>query len=200
MLKLPDKGSFGYFDKKKKINLTASVLSFLAVMIIYVTGILIYGNNKSIFTVIAAVSVLPAARILISYIIIAPYKSLSADRYEKLCLITGENDASRILCDILLTSEEKSMIAGTVVIYEGNILMFSENKKADPRAVENYMKKILETCNYSSVKMYTDYDQFQKKLQRCAAQQNQAEKDENSRQRLKTMCERIEHTIFLYTV
>lgn len=201
MLKLPEKGSLGYFDRKKKFTLAASVVSFLIVVIIYVAGILIYHTNKSVFTVMAAVAVLPAAKILISYIIVAPYKSFPRDRYEEIESLIGKNKEGRILCDILLASAEKSIIAGTVVIWRENVFMFSDNKKAQPGEAENYMKKILENCNYSSIKMYTDYEQFKRRIQQSAAGfAGVEESDEKSLQRLKNMRERIEHNICIYTV
>ena len=197
MFQVPDKGSFGYFDKKKKKSLAASILSFAAVFIIYITGILIYHTNKSIFTVIAALAVLPAARILISYIVIAFYKSIPLKQYEEISSIMGESETNQILCDILLASEKKSILAGMIVIYNGNILMYSDNKKANPREAESYMKKILESCNYTSIKMYTDYETLKEKVQQNTFD---GKRDENTILWYKNMCEHITQAIFRYTI
>lgn len=196
MFKLPDKGSFGYFDRKKKITLTATILSFLIVFLIYAVGILIYHTNKSIYTVIAALAVLPAAKIAISYIMIAPYKSISLNQYEELCSLTDKSNICRILCDILLASEEKTIIAGTIVIYGNKIMVYSDHKKADIQAVENYLKKILENNHYSFIKMYTDYDQLKKRIQQCTSDKEEI----ISLSELQDICEHIEKKIFSYTM
>lgn len=196
-MKLPEKGSFGYFDKKKKLTLTAAIFSFLVVAAIYATGILIYHTNKSIFTVIAALSVLPAAKVLISFLIISAYRSLPVCQKDELCLLTAERKDCRILYDILLASEEKALIAGTVVILGEHILVYSDYKKADSKALENYMKKILEDCPYSSIKMYTEYNQFKKRIEQLRGSKTE---DENSLLKLKNIGEQIEKNIFIYTI
>lgn len=196
MFKLPDKGSFGYFDRKKKITLTSTILSFLVVFAIYAAGILIYHTNKSIYTVIAALAVLPAARMAISYIMIAPYKSISFYQYQELCSLTDKSSVCRILCDILLASEEKSIIAGTIVVYGNKLMVYSDHKKADIQTVENYLKKILENNHYSFIKMYTDYEQLKKRIQQCISDKE----EDASLPELQNICEQIEKKIFSYTI
>ena len=77
MFRLPDKGTFAYFKNRKKVTGRLTVIGFLTVLVIFLTGVIIYHNNKSIFTVIAAVAVLPAAKMLVSYIITAGFESVS---------------------------------------------------------------------------------------------------------------------------
>lgn len=213
-MKLPEKGSFGYFDKKKKLTLTATIVSFLIVAAIYAAGIFIYHTNKSIFTVIAALSVLPAAKVFVSFLVISGCRSLPAEQKEELCLLTAETRNCRILYDILLASEEKALIAGTIVILEEHILMYSDSKKADAQSTENYIKKILEGCPYSSVKMYTEFGQMKKKLQQYAATASgdclkyagnagvdcSNENDGKNGQQSENGCEHIEEAILIYTI
>ena len=98
-MRLPEKGSFGYFDRKKKLTLTATIISFLIVAVIYATGIFIYHTNKSVFTVIAALSVLPAAKIFVSFLVIAGCRSLSIEQKNELCFLTEERYIKKILKD-----------------------------------------------------------------------------------------------------
>ena len=69
-----------------------------------------------------------------------------------------------VLCDILLASKEKSMIAGMVVLCDGNILMYTDSKKANPQETENYVKEIMQNCNYTSIKQYTDFVPFKNRV------------------------------------
>jgi len=201
-MKLPEKGSFGYFDKKKKITLTATIISFLIVAAIYAAGIFIYHTNKSIFTVIAALSVLPAAKVFISFLVIAGYHSFPKELKDELCLLTAETEDCRILYDILLASEEKALLAGTVIISGGHILMYSDSKRANVQAAENYIKKILNGCPYHSVKMYTDFEQMKKNIRQNKNGQNENGQNENygkSRQ-LENGYGHIVETILIYTI
>ena len=80
MFRLPDKGTFAYFKNRKKVTGRLTAIGFLTVLVIFLTGVIIYHNNKSIFTVIAAVAVLPAAKMLVSYIITAGFESVSKEK------------------------------------------------------------------------------------------------------------------------
>lgn len=208
-MRLPEKGSFGYFDKKKKLTLTATIISFLIVAAIYATGILIYHTNKSIFTVIAALSVLPAAKVFVSFLVIASFHSLSKEQRNELCFLTEQND-NQILYDILLASEEKSLIVGTIVLLKGHILMYSDSKKADVQAAESYIKRILTDGSYASVKMYTDFEQMKKGVQQQIENYNRDRKntkindnkvnDDKVGQQIKNRNEYIKETILIYTI
>lgn len=202
-MKLPEKGSFGYFDKKKKITLTAAIVSFLIVAAIYAAGIFTYHTNKSVFTVIAALSVLPAAKIFVSFLVIARCHSLSIEKKEELCALTANLKECRILYDILLASEEKPLAAGTVVILGGHILLYSDVQKTDAQAVENYIKKILEGCPYTSVKMYTNFEQMKNQIrQNKNGQKDNIQKDNIQQENIQkgNNCEHIEKRILIYTI
>ena len=215
-MKLPEKGSFGYFDKKKKIMLTATIISFLIVAAIYATGVFIYHTNKSIFTVMAALSVLPAAKVFVSFLVIAGCHSLPEEQMNELSSLAEKNKDNQILYDILLASEEKALIAGTIVIMEEHVLMYSNSKKADAQAVESYIKKILKDCPYASVKMYTDFEQMKKGMQQIKGkrdgknryndtQNNDNENNDNRNndkigQHAKIRSKRIKETILIYTI
>ena len=77
-----EKGEYGYIDRLKKQKLILSAGSFIIVLIIFLTGIIIYHTNKSIFAVIAALSALPAAKLLTMYIAIYPYSTGDKDIYK----------------------------------------------------------------------------------------------------------------------
>jgi hypothetical protein len=202
MLKLPEKGSEGYFGQKKKINGIATAISFLLVILIYVTGIFLYHTNKSIFTVMAAVCVLPAAKAAVSYLILVSCHSATKDQCRQVQALVSDIPAASVLYDILLASEERSLMAGMIVIINGNILMFTEDKKANPAATEKYVKKLLENCNYSSVKQYLSFDTFFQRVSNLAHSENANHRagDEKESIRMQTMCERIKKQLLIYAI
>lgn len=198
MFRLPDRGSFGYFDRKKKINLIATVVSFLIVAIIFFTGVILYHNNKSVFTVIATVAVLPAAKMLIAYIMVAPYTSVSKERYEEIVALQNHHAGCDVLCDVLLASKESAMIAGMVAICDGHILMFSDSKKAVPVQTEQYVKTILQNSKYTSLKMYTEYEPFRNRIKQLMGEVSEVSAEQESKKDM--MCERVAHDILVYAI
>ena len=195
MFRLPDKGTFAYFKNRKKVTGRLTVIGFLTVLVIFLTGVIIYHNNKSIFTVIAAVAVLPAAKMLVTYIITAGFESVSKEKYDEISGIVDSEEKGIVLCDILLASKEKSMIAGMVVLCDGNILMYTDSKKANPQETENYVKEIMQNCNYTSIKQYTDFVPFKNRVAGTVSAIKEGEME-----RRKTMQERMEKNILIYTV
>lgn len=163
MFRLPEKGTIDYLNKKKKMNLMMTIFCFLAVIIIYATGLIIYKNNRSVYTVIAAVAALPAAKALLSFIMVAPYKPLSKDQVAAVKK-TVEGKLFQVLYDLVITSEEKAMQLSLVLIYSGHILIYSSNPKQNDSELEAYIKKIV-TCKYSSIKVYNDLNELLKRAE-----------------------------------
>lgn len=196
MFKIPEKGSPGYIDKKKKQNLILTIGSFAMVLLIYLTGIFLYHNNRTIFTVIAVVAVLPAAKMMIAYLVLFPYRSVSQKQVTEMQDIFRGRPDCRILCDILLASQEKSMPANLVIVCGGNVIGYSDDKKTDISETEHYLKKILTGRGYTSVKMYAEYETFRKKtLDLCGVKSGKDQKDS----RIK-VCENIVQTILVFSI
>ena len=155
-----EKGTYKYIDNRKRKYLFFSILSLLSVLVIFFTGVIIYHSNKSIFSIIAAVSTLPAAKIVISYIIIAPYNSGDSESYEKLNEHAKKTNAE-LLCDMVITSETKAVFIQYAYIIDGKINLYSNYKKFDKKFSEEYIRKILEeNCNFSVLKIYLDKQEF----------------------------------------
>jgi len=180
--KKPEKGHFGYINHYKKIKGIIGFLSLAMVFVIYFTGIIIYHSNKTIFTVMAAVATLPAAKFLIAYIIAFPYKSAEKSIYDSLisgCKNSGwlaidsdepscesnaeyiKDDKAVLLADMIFTYDKYIMYVDYIIINRGHVFAYSSHKKTDKKYAEGYIKKILDNfCNYKSYKFYTEESLF----------------------------------------
>lgn len=172
MFKLPEKGTKDYFDKKKKINLIVTIFSFVVVAVIYFTGILIYHHNKSIYTVIAAVAVVPAAKAFVSFFILAPYRSVDGSQRRAIETALSGMENQQILYDILLAESKKPLAAGMVILIDGRVFAYYEGAK-ESAETEKYLKNILKECQCRSVKMYTEFEPFKKQIVSVAAEEKQ---------------------------
>ena len=70
MKKVKKKGEFGYIDQTKILRLLATLALLLVVAVILYTGFLKYHSTQNVFTVMAIVSVIPTAKIAVSYLVV----------------------------------------------------------------------------------------------------------------------------------
>lgn len=161
-----NKGDFLYLDKKKKKQLIIAILSMLMVVIICVTGIIMYNTRKSVFAVIAALASLPAAKMLVGYLVLMPYKSVSVKTKQIIEENAGDLKYCEIIYDVLLASEQKASYAGVIFIKDGKVFSYTdhyENKKKPN--TEEYIKNIIkDSCNYQVIKSFDNIDNFKKAI------------------------------------
>lgn len=211
----PDKGEFGYLNYHKKRQLILSALSMVMVAIICLTGIILYHSQKTIFAVMAALAALPAAKLLVGYIVIMPYTSISEQVKEKLNIVRGDNAYDKIIYDVVLSSKDKAMCAGVVFIKNGKVFGYTDHykkltKKSSKknstgrddkvislRDIEEHLKFIINSnCNYSAIKMYDDEAAFLKAVE--AEKTGEVKLSDDEKKKVISMNERIAKQILLY--
>lgn len=167
--KSPEKGTYLYINNRKKRLILFSGLAILGVLIIFLTGIIIYHTNKSIFAVLAALASLPAAKLITLLAVIIPYKSGDADIYNTLMEYSKEQNGV-LTCDLAISSSSKVSFIQFVYILDGKVFLYSDCKRLDFAFAEKHIKDILsENCNFSSVKLYSDKEKFLSKIKMLSA-------------------------------
>lgn len=153
------KGEYGYLQKNKITQLVISLILMIIVLIIFYTGYIRYGNTKNIFTVFAVVSVIPAAKFLVSYIVMAPHKGVESEEYEGM----NQIHHAELLYDLLLSSPEKIFHVKIAAIRDNSVYVYVPDKKYEKIEVEKYIRSFLETeCKVTTVKMCRNYNEFKK--------------------------------------
>lgn len=71
-----EKGQPGYVKARKQKYLLGAVVEFAIVIAIFVTGYIQTGSRLNLLTVVAVVGCLPAAKMLVEFITMAPYESI----------------------------------------------------------------------------------------------------------------------------
>ena len=69
-----EKGEFGYLKYKRSFNLLLTIIAFLIIAAVFVTGLIIFKSRNNYMTLVATVLVLPGAKIAVSYFILLPHK------------------------------------------------------------------------------------------------------------------------------
>ncbi|MBQ2745848.1 MAG: hypothetical protein IJF37_09610 [Lachnospiraceae bacterium] len=164
----PQKGSFGYIDYTKKKALITSALSLASVLIIFFTGVIIYNSNKSLFSIIAAVAAIPAAKLITGYIVRVPYKTGDAKLYETLKAKSAKNAEYEAIigADFIISSSSKSMGITFAYIINGKVICYTASNKTNTKETEKYIKEVFdnEGTQYSQIKVYSDESKFLKNV------------------------------------
>lgn len=139
----PVKGTYGYLSSIKRNALAHTLLMVAIGLLVFVIGLLLNKMEVSnIFTVLAFLFVLPAAKSFVSVIILFPYRQMDIgkkerlDRYKK-----GEDE---ILYDLVFTSAERVMHLDCVYITGSQIIGYTERTKDNVKKIEEYIKRELE--------------------------------------------------------
>ena len=184
-----EKGEYGYLDERKNKYMIYSIVSLVSVFVFFFTGIIIYHSNKSLFSVIAAVAALPAAKMIIGYIIIFPYHSGNKEIYDT-CVELSQDKNAILSCDHVITSKIKTSYITFAFILNGNVVLYSNHKKIDTSYAEKYIKEILnQKCNISNITIYTDSQKFLSRIKAL-----------NKNEKMESMDERIAKQLCAYSV
>lgn len=136
-----ERGNYGYVSTLKKRKLLIAIGMFAISLALVIAGYIISNKTReSILTVLGIVSVLPAAKVLVSYIILFPYKTFSKEEYEK---IKKFDTAGFALYDFVMSSPEKIMNIYALVPTVDKIFLLIGKENKDPDYTRKYVAKIL---------------------------------------------------------
>ena len=159
MIKLKSKGTLGYIDNRKVARTLLFLVEVALVAAIFITGYVVSGRRENLFTVVAIVGVLPAAKALIACIMIWPHKSQTKEAYDEVCGAAG--DTCVVLTELVLTTTEKIMPIDFAVVKEGHVVGFTSNPKCDIQFVDKFLPQNIQLNGHkASVKIMNNKSKF----------------------------------------
>lgn len=142
------KGEHGYINQRKKKQLIKTLIMFFIAASIFVLGLALNKWEKAnVFTIIAALFVLPSTKVLVNYILLAPYHSVSDDVYQRLIKVLSEEDT--MYTDMVFTSEQKVMNLAMLVIRGNQIIGLIGREKENDQYIKQYLSTRLAALGYS---------------------------------------------------
>ena len=163
-MKKVQKGTPGYLDHKKKVEIIRTVIYFGIVAAVFFLGYSQTGTRLNLLTVVAILGCLPASRSAVGMIMMLMQKPAGPQISEKTKKAAGKGIALFELC---FTSYEKNILVDAVVINGSQVIGVTGNPKADTAFLEKHIREILKQNGYSrSVKIFRDQKPF---LERAAA-------------------------------
>ena len=159
-----EKGAYGYLKSKKKDALLHTLLMTGIGIAIFVIGLLL---NKmevaNIFTVVAFLMVLPAAKSFVTVIVLFPYQAISQEKKNSLEQYAKEQDI--VLYDVVFTSAEKIMHLDCVYITKHQVIGYTARKKDNLKVMQEYLQKELKSrCLDFKVYLATEEKQVKDRM------------------------------------
>ena len=136
------KGEAGHIAFMKKRELLFSLAIFFAAAAIFILGLALNKWQKgNIFTVIAAVLVIPMARFITQFILLFPFRSVSDGELAE--VEKAAKGGSIIYADNVITSSERAMQLSFIVITSNKVLCLCGREKEDPVKIQEYLSDLV---------------------------------------------------------
>lgn len=154
-----EKGQPGYIKARKMRYLLYAVAEFAMVAAVFILGYVQTKSRLNLFTVLAIIGCLPAAKMLVEFITMAPYKSIDTAIYKEI-----EEKAPLLIriYDLIITSSEKVMPVDAIVIAGHVVCGYTSSAKTDENRLAKDIKQALKNQHYEkiTVKIFHDYKAF----------------------------------------
>lgn len=169
-----ERGDLGYFQKKKKSEFGNMLLYIAIGIVIFIVGLLL---NKmevtNVFTVLAILMVLPAARALVGVILLYPFHPIPLNQVSEYTAYAKEGDI--VLYDAVFTSTEHAMHLDCIYITDHQVIGISSRENDNLDSIQKYFEKELKEHNFSYVVFLTK-DKAALKKRMALRQSNDATK------------------------
>lgn len=158
-MKLKSKGTLGYINNRKLARGLLFLAEVALVVAIFLTGYFTTGSRENLFTVVAIVGVLPAAKSLIACIMIWPHKSQTQEAYDEVCGAAG--DTCVVLTELVLTTTERIMPIDFIVVKESHIVGYTTHPKCDIPFADKFLTENMQLNGHKvSVKIMNNKSKF----------------------------------------
>lgn len=183
-----EKGAYLYIKYKRIVESIKTFFMFGCCIGIYFLGLYVLKTNKSIWTIIAVLGVLPSAKSAVNMIMFFRYNSLKDDEYTKI-----KESVKNIptLYEMVFTTSEKSYYMNALSCSNSTIIAYSnENEKKRKELSEHILTCInREELKGYTLKIYGDIDSY---LARVKEMNDKLSiEDDNSYERLFALLEAV---------
>ena len=157
------KGEFGYIKYRKKIAIIRTCVCLAIAVGLYVIGLIYFGSQKNILSIVAALGCLPTGWSAVNLIMLVKAGFCSDEDHEK---IEAHKGSLLVHYDHVITSYETNYNIHASTVLDKNICMYTSDKTMDIIDCEKHIKKMISQSGYSSysIKIFRDIDKFCERL------------------------------------
>lgn len=157
------KGDYGYRNYFKMRQ--TFIISLLALFILAQLGARFLTDEqavKNILTVMAVVTVLPAANLGATLVAVLKFKTPPKSFYEE---YSRYEDKGTILYDLVITTKDAVLPMDVVIVHPTGIYAYCINKKVKVQAAEHEINEVLKTHRLDpNMKITTELSVFEKRI------------------------------------
>ena len=158
-----NKGTYGYVDAYKSNQLKKVLMWVGFIAVILIVGIIAFKTRKNYVTILAVLLVLPAAKTLVAYIIMVPFKTDKEEYYQEIKNIV--TDKMTLLSDMVVSKYEGLMMYSLMVVYQGNIYAFARPQKIKENQLKGYMTTFVRQCGFEQdAEVYESFEDFKRRI------------------------------------
>lgn len=163
MKKTVQKGCYLYLKYGQRREIIKTVLMYALALSIYAIGYINLHTNKSLFTVIAILGILPASKSAVQMIMFLRFRSLKKEEYEEISRHAGNLDT---LYEMVFTTTEKSYYVPNLVYTNGTLCMLCSQSEEELHKLEKHIKETLEKDGFQNilVKAFQKKDTYLKRV------------------------------------
>ena len=162
------KGEYGYRNSMRRGRVMK--IAVLTLFILAQLGARWFTDStalKNILTVMAVITVIPAANLASPYIAVFPFKTPSREFYEKL---SPYESKFTILYDLVLTTKDDVLPMDAIVVHPTGIYAYCVNKKAKLPRAEKAINEILTAQRLDpNLKITGELSSFEKRVKSLKA-------------------------------
>ncbi len=155
-----DKGSYGYFAYRKKIQLLKCLFILAGIIILLLIGYFAAHSRKNLMTVAAIVSALPLANEAVVLFAALPYHSRPREEYETVKALAGDGLLS---CELLLTrGNGKSFLMDYAYVHPTGLFLYTGDAALKEEEAAEHIQGIMVNHElYPKVRIYKNLKKFQ---------------------------------------
>lgn len=164
----PAKGEFGYYSWEKKKRIAIVAFLFGVDLLIFFSGLAIAHTRRNMFTIVAIVGVLPAAKWTVNMIMALLQKPAPREVYEMTEKIAGGLTHGYELC---VTAEEGRLSLDAVVVVGNYVAAYTSAEKGLYEFMQKHIAKILSSNGLygANVKIFPDMARYEERIRSLAA-------------------------------
>ena len=158
-MKRVQKGTPGFLDYKRKVEILRTIIYFGIVLLIFLLGYSQTHTRLNMLTVVAVLGCLPASKALVGVISRFPYHSVKEKLVKEVKAVTTHLTVGY---DMIITSREKIMPIDCIVISGHTVFGYTHYSKVNVQEASRYIRSILVENQFSNanVKILNQYKAF----------------------------------------
>ena len=169
-----DKGEFGYIKSQKIKRGLITLVMFAIPITIFLTGFFITKTRLNMFTFVAIMGCIPAAREETGFIMMLMQNTASGDLKVKVEQVNGN---VLILYDMIFTTYQKTVPVDAAAVSGTQVIGYVSSEKADLSFGEEHIREILKNnkCKSVGVKLFREEKRFLDQLKQMNQKQSEHE-------------------------